>query len=71
MIKSLTSLEERFNSLSHGITAVMAIAGLVILMFLESKVTKTGVYLVDWYMAVVCCCCIFFQPFTTGFEIKK
>ena len=29
--KSLTSLEERFNSLSHGITAVMAIAGLVIL----------------------------------------
>ena len=30
-IKSLTSLEERFNSLSHGITAVMAIAGLVIL----------------------------------------
>lgn len=31
MIKSQTSLEERFNSLSHGITAVMAIAGLVIL----------------------------------------
>ena len=30
-IKSQTSLEERFNSLSHGITAVMAIAGLVIL----------------------------------------
>ena len=30
-IKSLTSLEERFNSISHGITAVMAIAGLVIL----------------------------------------
>ena len=29
--KSLTSLEERFNSISHGITAVMAIAGLVIL----------------------------------------
>ncbi len=30
-IKSLTGLEERFSSLSHGITAVMAIAGLVIL----------------------------------------
>ena len=30
-IKSQTSLEERFNSLSHGITAVMGIAGLVIL----------------------------------------
>ncbi|MBN96323.1 MAG: hemolysin III family protein [Flavobacteriaceae bacterium] len=30
-IKSQTSLEEGFNSLSHGITAVMAIAGLVIL----------------------------------------
>lgn len=30
-IKSQTSLEERFNSISHGITAVMAIAGLVIL----------------------------------------
>tara|TARA_B100001093_G_scaffold102331_2_gene94561 strand:+ start:12508 stop:13155 length:648 start_codon:yes stop_codon:yes gene_type:complete len=30
-IKSQTSLEERFNSISHGITAVMAIVGLVIL----------------------------------------
>ena len=30
-IKSQTSLKERFNSLSHGITAVMAIAGLVLL----------------------------------------
>lgn len=30
-IKSQTSLEERFNSLSHGITAVIAIAGYVIL----------------------------------------
>ena len=41
-IKSQTSLEERFNSLSHGITAVMAIAGLVILVIFGVQSDK------DW-----------------------
>ena len=44
--KSQTNLEECFNTVSHGITAAVAVGGLVVLIVLEPKATKTGVCLV-------------------------
>ena len=70
-IKSQTSLEERFNSLSHGITAVMAIAGLVILIVFGVQSDK------DWSLfsgLVYGCSLLLFYTFSTlyhGLRNKK